>query len=57
MEIRFFSIMTLGVIARCAFGLEIDNLGEKGDPFIENALSLFGDSDIPQTASILLPRE
>jgi len=52
---RFFSIMTLGVIARCAFGLEIDNLGEKGDPFIENALSLFGDSDIPQTASILLP--
>ena len=49
--------MTLGVIARCAFGLEIDNLGEKGDPFIENALSLFGDSDIPQTASILLPRE
>nr|CAH0100172.1 unnamed protein product [Daphnia galeata] len=32
-----FSAFTLDVIARCAFGLNIDTLGNKDDPFIQNA--------------------
>jgi cytochrome P450 family 3 subfamily A len=32
-----FSAYTMDVIARCAFGLKIDNLGSKDDPFMKNA--------------------
>ncbi|XP_046636783.1 cytochrome P450 3A14-like isoform X1 [Daphnia pulicaria] len=32
-----FSAFTMDVIARCAFGLKIDTLGNKDDPFITNA--------------------
>ena len=31
----------MDVIARCAFGMKIDNLGSKGDPFMKNALKVF----------------
>jgi cytochrome P450 family 3 subfamily A len=34
---RTFSAFTMDVIARCAFGLKIDTLGNKDDPFITNA--------------------
>ncbi len=34
---RTFSAFTMDVIARCAFGLKIDTLGKKDDPFITNA--------------------
>lgn len=47
--------MTIGVISRCAFGLNIENLGEKEDPFVENAMNLFGDITEEQTVSMLLP--
>jgi hypothetical protein len=44
----------MDVIARCAFGLKIDALGNKGDPFIENAKSVFNPS-INKTPVFLLP--
>ena len=31
----------MDVIARCAFGLKIDSLGDKDDPFIRNAEFVF----------------
>jgi hypothetical protein len=31
----------MDVIARCAFGMTINNLGEKDDPFITNAKAIF----------------
>ncbi len=31
----------MDVIARCAFGLKIDSLGNKDDPFIKNAQFIF----------------
>ena len=34
---RMFSAFTMDVIARCAFGLNIDTLGNNDDPFIQNA--------------------
>ncbi|XP_057367188.1 cytochrome P450 3A14-like [Daphnia carinata] len=49
-----FSAFTMDVIARCAFGLKIDSLGNKDDPFIQNAQFVFN----PQTnksPAILLP--
>ena len=30
-----FSAFTMDVIARCAFGMQLNNLGEKDDPFME----------------------
>ena len=34
---REMGILTLSVIAKCAFGMTIDKLGDKDDPFIKNA--------------------
>ena len=31
----------MDVIARCAFGMTIDNLGEKDDPFMTKAKAIF----------------
>lgn len=31
----------MDVIARCAFGMTIDNLGEKDDPFMKKAKAVF----------------
>nr|CAH0104368.1 unnamed protein product [Daphnia galeata] len=36
-----FSAFTMDVIARCAFGMTIDNLGEKDDPFMTKAKAIF----------------
>ena len=38
---RFFSTFTMDVISKCAFGMQIDNLGEKDDPFMKNAQTVF----------------
>nr|CAH0108323.1 unnamed protein product [Daphnia galeata] len=34
---QVFSVFTMDVIARCAFGLKIDTLGSENDPFVKNA--------------------
>ena len=44
----------MDVIARCAFGLKIDNLGDKDDPFIKNAQFIFNPPTM-KTPLILLP--
>ena len=44
----------MDVIARCAFGMTINNLGEKGDPFMSNAKAIFN-PDANKTPLILLP--
>ncbi|XP_046443689.1 cytochrome P450 3A16-like [Daphnia pulex] len=36
-----FSAFTMDVIARCAFGMTIDSLGEKDDPFMTKAKAIF----------------
>lgn len=36
-----FSAFTMDVIARCAFGMNIENLGESDDPFMRNAAKIF----------------
>lgn len=33
-------ILATSIIAKCAFGMTVDNLGRKDDPFIENANAL-----------------
>jgi cytochrome P450 len=38
---RQFSAFTMDVIARCAFGMKIDNLGEKDDEFMRRAQAVF----------------
>jgi cytochrome P450 family 3 subfamily A len=49
-----FSAYPLDVIARCAFGLKIDTLGNKNDPFIENSRFFFN-PPTNKTPAILLP--
>jgi len=44
----------MDVIARCAFGMTIENLGETDDPFMNNAKKVFN-PDANKTALILLP--
>ena len=44
----------MDVIARCAFGLEIDSLGNKNDPFIENAQYVFH-APANKSPAIMLP--
>nr|CAH0107507.1 unnamed protein product [Daphnia galeata] len=46
-----FSAFTMDVIARCAFGMTIDNLGEKDDPFTTKAKVVFSP---PATKSPLM---
>ena len=45
---REMGILTMSVIAKCAFGMTIDNLGGKDDPFLKNAQVLV---DPPQFKS------
>jgi len=49
-----FSAFTMDVIARCAFGMTIENLGGKDDPFMENAKVIFN-PELSKTPLILLP--
>ncbi|XP_046449638.1 cytochrome P450 3A14-like [Daphnia pulex] len=49
-----FSAFTMDVIARCAFGLKLDTLGSKDDPFINNAKFVFNQST-NKTPAVLLP--
>jgi hypothetical protein len=44
----------MDVIARCAFGMAIDNLGEKDDPFMTKAKVLFS-PPANKSPLILLP--
>lgn len=50
---RQFSAFTMDVIARCAFGMKLDNLGEKGDPFMEKARQVFSPPAMKSPAIIL----
>ena len=38
---RQMSILTMSIIAKCAFGMTIENLGEKDNPLLEKARDLF----------------
>jgi len=49
-----FSIFTMDVIAKCAFGLNIDNLGSEDDPFLTNAQAAFN-ADALKSPSIVMP--
>ncbi|XP_046632822.1 cytochrome P450 3A2-like [Daphnia pulicaria] len=49
-----YGAFTMDVIARCAFGLKIDSLGNKDDPFIKNAQFIFN-PPTSKTPLILLP--
>ncbi|XP_046646973.1 cytochrome P450 3A24-like [Daphnia pulicaria] len=49
-----FSAFTMDVIARCAFGMTIDNLGEKDDPFLTKAKVVFS-NPANKSPLILLP--
>ena len=49
-----FSAFTMDVIARCAFGMTIENLGEKDDPFIEKAKKVFS-PPITKSPLIIIP--
>lgn len=51
---RTFSAFTMDVIARCAFGLKIESLGDKDDPFIQNGQFIFNPPS-NKTPLILLP--
>ena len=46
----------MDVIARCAFGMTIDNLGEKDDPFMRNAKIVFS-PPVNKTPLILVLRK
>lgn len=46
--------VSMDVIAKCAFGLTIESLGNKDDPFMEKATRVFG-AHINKTPFILLP--
>ena len=49
-----FGAFTIEVIARCAFGMKIDDLGSDNDPFTKNAKSAFS---LPanKTPMVLIP--
>ncbi|XP_046449635.1 cytochrome P450 3A14-like [Daphnia pulex] len=49
-----FSAFTMDVIARCAFGLKIDTLGNEDDPFVNNAKFVFH-STANKTPAAILP--
>jgi len=36
------SVVTMAIIAKCAFGMNLDNLGKEDDPFMKNAKKIFG---------------
>ena len=47
------SILTMSIIAKCAFGMTIDKLGEKENPLLEKARRFFSPPE-NKTASIAL---
>ena len=49
-----FSSFTMDVIAKCAFGLNIDKLGEKDDPFMANAKTVFNNPVI-RSPLVIIP--
>lgn len=51
-----FCTFTMTVIARCAFGMTIENFEEKGDTFIESAKKVFSPPSI-KSPLIILPCE
>ena len=51
---RVFSTFTMDVISKCAFGMQIDNLGEKDDPFMKNAQTVFN-PPVNKTPLIVIP--
>jgi len=46
----------MDVIAKCAFGLNIENLADDDDPFLKNAKGTFN-SDLFKSPTILIPCE
>jgi len=42
---RMFSEITVGVIAECAFGIKIDNLGSEDSEFLKHATNLLGSKE------------
>jgi len=51
---KIFSTFTMNVISKCAFGMTIENLGEKDDPFMANAVKVFN-APLAKTPLILIP--
>nr|QST15047.1 CYP360A7 protein [Diaphanosoma celebensis] len=51
---KVFSTFTMDVISKCAFGMTIENLGEKDDPFMKNAQVVFS-PPVNKSPVILLP--
>nr|QST15041.1 CYP360A1 protein [Diaphanosoma celebensis] len=49
-----FSTFTMDVIAKCAFGMKIENLGKEDDPFMKNAKYVFN-PPVSRTPLIVLP--
>nr|QST15048.1 CYP360A8 protein [Diaphanosoma celebensis] len=51
---EIFGTFTIDVISKCAFGMQIHNLGQEDDPFIKNAKQVFIPS-ITTSPMIVLP--
>ncbi len=49
-----FSAFTMDVIARCAFGMKIEDLGAKDDPFMKHAKTVFS-PPVNKTPMVLTP--
>ena len=47
------SVVTMSVIAKCAFGMTIDNLGKTDDPFMKNARKIFAPPEQKSPAIML----
>jgi len=48
------SVLTMAIIAKCAFGMTIQDLGGKDDPFIKNAKKLVDPPEMKSPAVLLL---
>ena len=51
---RQFSAFTMDVIARCAFGMTINNLGGEDDPFMKKAKHVFS-PPVNKSPMIMIP--
>nr|QST15043.1 CYP360A3 protein [Diaphanosoma celebensis] len=49
-----FSTFTMDVISKCAFGMEINNLGQEDDPFMKNAKFIFN-QPVNKSPFIVIP--
>ena len=47
-------ILTMAIIAKCAFGMTIDNLGGENDSFIQNAKRMINPSGHRSLAFLLI---